>query len=170
MSTRSNILVRIKTDDKSTTKKFNPSLVDSIFTNVDGGMDNDTCRAKAEKNCKEVELNGDIIQIYHHWDGYPEGVGETLMGEYNTYEKALNLCLGGDISSCVDNNYTSYAVRGEDWKTIKPRMIDTDKPEEIFDGIWIEYLYLFDGDKWLFAEMGENEWKDLKEYLAEKKD
>ena len=32
-----------------------------------------------------------ILSVYHHFDGYPEGLGVKLVEHYNTYEKASEL-------------------------------------------------------------------------------
>ena len=41
--------------------------------------------------------------IYCHYDGYPEGVGQTLKDNYICSEKINNLINGGDISSLDDS-------------------------------------------------------------------
>jgi len=51
--------------------------------------------------------NGTITSIYCHHDGYPEGVGKTLVENYQTEEKIRKLLALGDMSSLgnepVDN-------------------------------------------------------------------
>ena len=42
-----------------------------------------------------------ILSVYHHWDGYPDGLGAKLAKEFNTKEKAAELIDGGDISTCM---------------------------------------------------------------------
>ena len=47
-----------------------------------------------------------ILSVYHHFDGYPEGLGVTLKEHYNTYEKASELIDGGNMSNCwSDSKY-----------------------------------------------------------------
>ena len=41
-----------------------------------------------------------ILSVYHHFDGYPEGLGVKLKEHYNTYEKASELIDGGNMSNC----------------------------------------------------------------------
>ena len=41
-----------------------------------------------------------ILSVYHHWDGYPEWLGKTLVEQYNSKEKASELIDGGDMSCC----------------------------------------------------------------------
>lgn len=43
--------------------------------------------------------NGTVRSIYCHWDGYPKGVGSTLVEHYNDREKVESLIGLGDISS-----------------------------------------------------------------------
>ena len=40
-----------------------------------------------------------ILSVYHHFDGYPEGLGVKLVDYYNTYEKASELIDGGNMSN-----------------------------------------------------------------------
>ena len=48
-----------------------------------------------------IELkDGSILSAYHHWDGYPQWLGKTLVEQYNTREKAAELIDGGDMSCC----------------------------------------------------------------------
>ena len=48
-----------------------------------------------------IELkDGSILSAYHHWDGYPEWLGKTLVEQYNSKEKASELIDGGDMSCC----------------------------------------------------------------------
>ncbi len=44
--------------------------------------------------------DGSILSAYHHWDGYPEWLGKTLVKNYNSYDEASELIDGGDMSSC----------------------------------------------------------------------
>jgi len=42
-----------------------------------------------------------ILSVYHHWDGYPDGLGAKLVADYSTKEKVAALIDGGDISTCM---------------------------------------------------------------------
>ena len=44
--------------------------------------------------------DGNILSVYHHWDGYPEWLGVTLNKKFNTRDKVAELIDGGDMSSC----------------------------------------------------------------------
>ena len=116
-----------------------------------------------------LQLEGQIISVYHHWDGYPEWLGVTLNKKFNTRELVEELIDGGDMSSCDseygwDYNYvnreevkrevsapTYYADRGED---CPPKISETiteylDQAERT-DG---EYAYLFDNGEWTCYEI-----------------
>ena len=43
--------------------------------------------------------DGSIDAIYCHWDGYPEGVGQTLLDNYQDVSKVKQLISLGDLSS-----------------------------------------------------------------------
>ena len=48
--------------------------------------------------------DGNILSVYHHWDGYPEWLGVTLNKKFNTRDKVAELIDGGDMSSCDSND------------------------------------------------------------------
>ena len=112
MATRATITLKIKDEDLNKTKKFD---IDKLPENTSY---NDDCI----ENLREVTLNKPYISIYHHFDGYPEGLGLTLYEEFNDYDKALNILLGGDVSSINGNTITQYcaAYKDEDWDSAKP--------------------------------------------------
>jgi hypothetical protein len=134
MATRSNIRVILKEEDRNRNMKFNPEMLE--IKNTWGDEQCDGAWEAVNPEGKEALI------IYHHWDGYPEGVGKTLVEKYNDYDSALNLILGGDISS-INGKYSPYAVRkGEEWDAIKPAVVDKDYPQQE------EYDYMFDDGKW----------------------
>lgn len=146
MATRSNIRVVLKEEDRDREMYFDPMLIGNdsngqykISLNEWGNEQ----LSIAQSLWEHVNPAGaEALRIYHHWDGYPEGVGETLINEYNTYEKALNLVLGGDCST-INRAYSPYALRkSEDWDTIKPQLITEDC------GISEEYDYMFKDGEW----------------------
>lgn len=112
MSTRSNIAIKLKEEDRN--KDF-IAPDDSVFN--PGG--------KA------------YLQIYCHFDGYPEGVGQQLLYENFTYEQALNFIILGDHSTVKE----AYILRGEKWQDDKPKCIDEPKCQE-------EFLYCFMDNAW----------------------
>ena len=107
---------------------------------------------------------GEVVSIYCHFDGYIEGVGNTLRKHYNTKEKALELIKKGDISVLNNSIETTkyYKDRGDDWHTIEPilnrklfgLMLDLQSQ------FMIEYVYLFSNGEWSVSELKEYEQED----------
>ena len=91
--------------------------------------------------------DGNILSVYHHWDGYPEWLGVTLNEKFNTRDKVAELIDGGDISCCdsdsdwnlnkVENHVQYYNDRGEN---TEPRL-DANFDDYVRDGE--EYAYVF---------------------------
>ena len=91
--------------------------------------------------------DGNILSVYHHWDGYPERLGVTLNSKFNTRDKVAELIDGGDISCCdsdsdwnlnkVENHVQYYNDRGEN---TEPRL-DANFDDYVRDGE--EYAYVF---------------------------
>ena len=106
--------------------------------------------------------DGSILSAYHHWDSYPEWLGQQLVEHYNTKDKVAKLIDGGDMSSAYTNagfnNETLpksqplyYTDRGESLENNLPRLdatlsdyLDKDNGEEYhylmtLNGEWIAY-------------------------------
>jgi len=91
--------------------------------------------------------DGNILSVYHHWDGYPQWLGVTLNNKFNTRDKVAELIDGGDISCCdsdsdwnlnkVENHVQYYNDRGEN---TEPRL-DANFDEYVKNGE--EYAYVF---------------------------
>ena len=91
--------------------------------------------------------DGNILSVYHHWDGYPEWLGVTLNKKFNTRDKVAELIDGGDISCCdsdtdwnlekVENHVQYYNDRGDN---TEPRL-DANFDEYVKNGE--EYAYVF---------------------------
>ena len=96
---------------------------------------------------------GNVLSVYHHWDGYPEWLGVTLKEKFNTYDEIAELIDGGDISCCdsdsdwnlqkVDLHVQYYNDRGEN---TEPRL-DTTVEDYLSKGE--EYAYLFENNEWV---------------------
>ena len=139
MATRSNIAIILRPEDRNRT--FN--VMDDEFDDYCPVMKCPNCRSEKSEDWKDIfpdcEPNGSpVLQIYCHWDGDPEGVGEALQSGYNTYEQALALILGGDLSS-LDSSYSCpYSLgKGEDADCCAPNVLQKAELNE-------EYLYVFD--------------------------
>lgn len=143
MSTRSNISVIVKDSDLGKTMKFDDSKLpkDRVAEGVDV--------------MGEVRIAKPVLQIYHHWDGYPEGVGKTLLEDFNDYDKALNLVLGGDVSSILGGCLAYYCARE-----------GFDGPEQLdVPTMYEEYVYKFEDGKWYFQSEDDTDWINLEDYL-----
>lgn len=119
--------------------------------------------------CKEVEKGRGYICIYCHFDGYPEGVGDTLLKYYNTSEKVDALIALGDISfidksiECPDGHsfdhpvdgYTVAYGRDRHDKNINAVKVASDVGLlKIANGSWAEYLYVWaHSNKWFTASL-----------------
>lgn len=160
MSTRSIIAIVIKSEDKG--RVITPNL-DVLGKPINSNF--------ANPEFHDTTLEQGIISIYHHWDGYPTGVGATLLEEFNDYEKALNLMGFGDASSINGVPATFYNSwrPGEDWSFTQPKQYENEDTftENYKDDVFIEYIYLFkDGKWWVYSCYADNpEWEELAKVL-----
>lgn len=97
--------------------------------------------------------NGNILSVYHHWDGYPSWLGRILTTHYNTRAKAAELIDGGDMSVAWNDDHQPeyYSARGEDC----PPRLDVDM-EEFFSNNE-EYSYIFRNGNWYAYDMHQYE-------------
>lgn len=109
-------------------------------------------------------VDGTILSVYAHWDGYLENNGRILLEKYNTEDKVRELISKGDISSLGDTiaETTFYATRGswpdsrggsdEPWKQVRPK---GDESLMYFRKnlaeSWTEFIYIF--------SVSESRWK-----------
>ena len=110
--------------------------------------------------------NGNILSVYHHWDGYPSWLGRILTTHYNTRAKVAELIDGGDMSSAWTNagfnNETVaqgplyYSQRGDDC----PPRLDADLCEFLLPDNSEEYAYVFRNGEWVCYNM--NQFDDSK--------
>jgi hypothetical protein len=109
-----------------------------------------------------LQLSDDsILSVYCHWDGYPEFNGVKLVEYHNSYELAVKLIDGGDISALHTNlgwdrevlpttGPLYYSDRGE--VSFEPRL-DANLAEYLSDGE--EYAYLFANGEWVCYNMNQ---------------
>lgn len=118
--------------------------------------------------------NNKVEYIYCHYDGYLEGVGETLKNHYTTEDKIDKLMALGDLSALGEVaesnpdqwnynkvNYTlcaAYKDRGEEDVESKTAT-EEEYIKELEDNTWIRYLYLWDGKRWSYYDNGK--WKEV---------
>lgn len=94
------------------------------------------------------QFDGSILQVYCHFDGYLEGVGETLKKYYSSYDDVLALVKRGNMSYLDNTIETSkfYDEAEDDYK--------------YFDNFNLyyklgqkqEYNYIFRADKRWYVE------------------
>lgn len=162
MATRSNIAIILRPEDRN--RSLN--VMDEMFNDCRPKMNCPNCRHQKEEKLEDIfpncEPNGKpVLQIYCHWDGYPEGVGKALLNGYNSYEKALALILGGDLSSLYESYSCPYSIgQGEDADQCSPAVHEKACLNE-------EYLYVFDYEtnQWFVQEYGSTEYKSLEDVL-----
>ena len=159
MATRSFIGVVVNPQDNGKTISPNLELL---------GKDIESHLEKVEFHDTVINEATKVIRIYHHWDGYPDGVGKTLLEEFNSYEKALNLMAFGDASS-IDGTtavfYNSWR-EGEEWKHTQPRQYHTEIEYEVTCDE--DYAYLFKDGKWYVKDCWSdenNDWKAVEEVI-----
>ena len=161
MATTSNIAIILRPEDRN--RNFN--VMDEIFDDYRPDMQCPWCRSEKDEYLEDIfpncEPNGNaVLQIYCHNDGYPEGVGYALLKGYNSYEKALALILGGDLSSLYKSYSCPYSLgKGEDPIQCAPDVLEKAEIKGC-------YLYVFDyeTDKWLIQKYG-SELKPLEDAL-----
>lgn len=84
--------------------------------------------------------SGSILTIYCHHDGYPEGVGDTLLWNYKDRDKVEELLKLGDISSLRSTLESTEAYHRDRGEPVHPARI---RSEEDLIASWGEYLYKF---------------------------
>ena len=122
--------------------------------------------------------DGTITSIYNHWDGYPEGVGQKLLNNYNTEDKIRELLSYGDVSNLGeeigekhDFDTHSNNEKAKDWCLFYNRDREEEDVEakvsenenDFLKNHQEDFTYLFrpKENKWYFREW-KNELKGLK--------
>ncbi len=125
--------------------------------------------------------DGKYHRIYCHWDGYPSNNGKILKENYNSQKRAEKVVSLGDLSALnesmecpeghdFENPIDNYSiVYGRDRGEKNVSSIIKDNLKEIIDNIdevMIEYIYLWDGEKWIYK----NTYEQHTEYKKEDED
>ena len=110
-------------------------------------------------------LEGKIVSVYCHWDGYVANNGRILLENYADISKIEALVALGSISSLGEaigeqQDFDDRSTQKDNWTLFYSR----DRGEELmiqeYDDIpsWIadmeEYAYLWDGNDWLVNDHG----------------
>ena len=120
------------------------------------------------------EIGGKIKAVYCHWDGYPEGVGNTLQLHYNR-SKTKQLLVRGDISTLASDIGTKHDFDARDCGTTFYGRDRGDKGinAEFFDTAehftehysFSEYFYLLTEDGTWLVNDGRDKWERLSALL-----
>jgi hypothetical protein len=119
-------------------------------------------------------VDGRIVSVYCHWDGYPENNGRILAEHYTDNDKIVELITLGGISSLRPEvgekhgfSYRETDMTDEAFEAAYGNMTTfycRDRGEELVVNIyndipsWIdemeEYAYLWNGTEWLVNDHG----------------
>ena len=99
--------------------------------------------------------DGSILSIYVHSDGYPDGVGQCLIDNYETYGSSLRLFEHGD-ASYLGSTLKECSFYHRDWQ----RKLDKAHVHKNFESfnkyyagdVFIEVVYLFRDGQWLVSD------------------
>ena len=125
---------------------------------------------------------GDVVHSYHHWDGYPEGLGRHLVKHFPTWADAKRLVDGGDMSTCMGSDTEDGVVnyhrdRNEPWENTKPEneyiqdymsIIDDRLSPERENPEGLEYLYAHVKGEWQVTDDG-IDFEPIEEYISRMK-
>ena len=124
--------------------------------------------------------------VYCHFDGYPEGVGQTLVDSFTDENKVDKLLKLGSLSYLRDdietqNNFKTFPIRGNEIELKDVTMAyHRDRGDDLeinefsnletmldyFDKSWGDYLYLFE-NVWLVKNDDNDFFMEVKEVLNE---
>ena len=124
--------------------------------------------------------DGTVKHSYCHYDGYPEGVGETLVQHYNTEDKVKELVSFGDMSYLAseihpegEHNFekpeqgvTVFYNRDRGETDVDAKTTTMDEYLSVQYSSCIDYLYVFIGSNWwVYNNLKKNKWKLVKTFL-----
>ena len=124
--------------------------------------------------------DGTVKHSYCHYDGYPEGVGSTLVQHYNTEDKVKELVSFGDMSYLAsvvhpegEHNFekpeqgvTVFYNRDRGETDVDSVVTTMDEYLSVQYSSCIDYLYVFIGSNWwVYNNLKKNKWKLVKTFL-----
>jgi hypothetical protein len=100
-----------------------------------------------------VNLDNGITKIvYCHWDGYPSGVGQTLLLHYDSPTKVDALLGLGDLSALASSPEQSVAYhrdKKEPWGMVEPREVNISELGTVAQDYGVDYVYTYnDNFEW----------------------
>ena len=126
--------------------------------------------------------DGTIMHSYCHWDGYPTGVGQTLVMHYSDVDKIKELLSFGDMSFLApnlnpvgvhsfdnpENGVTVFYKRDRGETGSVDSVVTTlDEYQSVKYSSYIDFLYLFKDGKWFVSNTcNDKGWQLVKKYLA----
>jgi hypothetical protein len=97
-----------------------------------------------------INLNDGITKIiYCHWDGYPAGVGQTLVNNYTSPSAVLDLLGLGDLSSldATPDQCTAYhRDRKEPYGMVEARDVYTSGLVGLGADYGVDYVYTYNDE------------------------
>ena len=124
--------------------------------------------------------DGTVKHSYCHYDGYPEGVGSTLVQHYNTEDKVKELVSFGDMSYLASEIHPEGEHNFEKPEQGVTVFYNRDRGETDVDSVvttmdeylsvqyssCIDYLYVFIGSNWwVYNNLKKNKWELVKTFL-----
>ena len=94
-----------------------------------------------------MNLNNGLTKIiYCHWDGYPAGVGQTLVNNYTSPAAITALMELGDLSALgetPDDCLAYHRDRKEPWGMVEPRDVNTSEITSVGKEYGVDYVYMY---------------------------
>ncbi len=126
--------------------------------------------------------DGTIKHSYCHFDGYPNGVGHTLVENYSEIEKVEELLSFGDMSFLSpkitpegehsfgnpEKNVTVFYGRDRGESDVDSVTTSMDEYLSVKYSSCIDYQYVFTGGHWwVYDNNDKSGWELVKRYLSE---
>ena len=126
--------------------------------------------------------DGTIKHSYCHFDGYPHGVGHTLVKHYSDIEKVKELLSFGDMSFLSpkvnpdgehsfgnpEKDVTVFYGRDRGEPDVDSVTTSMDEYLSVKYSSCIDYQYLFSGGQWwVYDNNDKSGWELVKRYLSE---
>lgn len=126
--------------------------------------------------------DGTIMHSYCHFDGYPNGVGHTLVENYSDIQKVEELLSFGDMSflspkvtpegehsfNNPEKDVTVFYGRDRGESDVDAVITSKDEYHSVKYSSCIDYLYLFSGGHWwVYDNFDKLGWELVKKYLPD---